>query len=93
MINFILGFVFGAGAFWLYSLSKSAKIVAWFAWALFAIGAISFAFGFDIFFGSMIEHEMQAGWMGLGICILLTIVTFIAGWRYGVVDRIASVKE
>jgi len=93
MLYLLLGLIFGAGALWLYQQSQTTKVVAWYAWVLFVIGAASIAFGFEILSGSMIEHEFQAGWMGLGFCIVIAVVTFVAGWRFGVADRVSPEKE
>jgi hypothetical protein len=87
MMNLIIGIVIGLVAMWFYQKSKTTLVVAWFAWVLFVFAAASMALGFDIFAGSIIEHEMQAGWMGLGMCLFASIVTGFVGWRYGVIER------
>lgn len=86
-MNLIIGIITGLFMMWLYIHAGKDLVVAWFAWVLFIIGAISLALGVDIISGSIIEHEMQAGWMGLGMCIFITVLAYIIGWRYGVIKR------
>lgn len=86
----ILSVLIGAAGFWLYSQAKTTKTITWFGWLLFAACAISSLLALDVFFGSIIEHEMQAGWMGLGLFGFSAVVCGLLGWRLGVYEKVAE---
>ncbi len=90
MITVILGILIGAIGLWLVYLAKTEKNILWWAWILFIAGAASLIMAFDVFAGSIIEHEMQAGWMGLVLFGVLAIVLFVIGWRFGVRDKVLA---
>lgn len=89
-MTLILGILIGVGFFWLFTLSRSSKTVAWYSWFLFAASAFSIIMAEDVFSGSMIEHEAQAGWMGLGMFGFFAIVLAVAGWRFGISNKAAA---
>lgn len=62
MRNYLLGVVSGLAGAALFSIAPD---LAWFFWLLFIISSVLIAFGFDVFFGSRLEHQVRAGWMGL----------------------------
>lgn len=88
MVNLFLGFMLGAAGLCLYHLTQTGKEITWFGWVLFALGAGSIVMGFDVLTGSIIEHEMQAGWMGLGFFTVIAAVLWVSGWRYGVYQKL-----
>lgn len=85
-MNLILGITIGLGISWLIDKTKNGWTITWLGWLLMGISAVSFVFGVDLFFGSIIEHEMQAGWMGIGLfSIVLPVVLGTMAWRYSIV--------
>ena len=62
MRNYILGVLSGLAGAFLYS---TAPKLAWYFWALFVTGCLLIAFSFDVFFGSLKEHQTRAAWLGL----------------------------
>lgn len=62
MRNYILGVLSGLGGALLYSISPG---LAWYFWVLFVAGCLLITFSFDVFFGSLEEHEPRAAWLGL----------------------------
>ncbi len=87
MANLITGILIGGAAVWLYHLSQGTHVITWFGWLLFTLGAASLAFGVDVFTGSLIEHELQAAWMGAGLFGLLGVILLVTAWQYGVGKR------
>ncbi len=83
----ILGMVLGAVSLWLYGRIKAFGTVNWLGRILYLSGIVSLLFGIETFTGSMIEHEAQAGWMGLGGFGFLTAILFIIGRRYGISEK------
>lgn len=64
MRNYLLGVVSGlAGA----ALFTHAPDLPWYLWLLFLLSVGLIVFSFDVFFGSRIEHQNRAGWMGLAV--------------------------
>ncbi len=84
MKTLILGAVLGAVSLWGYDRTKELGTINWLGKILYLSGIVSLLFGIETFIGSMIEHEAQAGWMGLGGFGFLTAILFIIGWRYGI---------
>ncbi len=84
MKTLIIGIVIGAACSWLYGQVKATKTINGLGRFLFIAGIASIAFGIDTFTGSLIEHEIQAAWMGLGLFGVVTAVLFVVGRRYGV---------
>ena len=62
MRNYSLGVLSGLGAALLYSFSPQ---LAWYFWVLFVAGCLLITFSFDVFFGSLKEHQPRAAWLGL----------------------------
>ena len=62
MRNYILGVLSGLAGAVLYS---TAPQLAWYFWALFVAGCLLIAFSFDVFSGSLKEHQTRAAWLGL----------------------------
>ena len=84
-MNLILGIVIGAGGYWLGEKSKRDWQVTWLGWLLLALSAASIVFGVDLLVGSVIENEMQAGWMGLGLfTVLLPTILGTLAWRFSI---------
>ncbi|MBT3313939.1 MAG: hypothetical protein HN390_04930 [Anaerolineae bacterium] len=84
-MNLILGIAIGAGGYWLLEKSKNDWQVTWLGWLLLALSAASIVFGIDTLAGSLIENEMQAGWMGLGLfTILLPTILGTLAWRFSI---------
>ena len=84
-MNLILGIAIGAGGYWLVEKSKTDWQVTWLGWVLLALSAASVVFGVDLLVGSIIENEMQAGWMGLGLfTILLPTILGTLAWRFSI---------
>ncbi|MBT7191613.1 MAG: hypothetical protein HN916_15665 [Anaerolineae bacterium] len=84
-MNLILGIVIGAGGYWLVEKSKRDWQVTWLGWLLLALSAASIVFGVDLLVGSVIENEMQAGWMGLGLfTVLLPTILGTLAWRFSI---------
>lgn len=88
MVNLCLGLLLGGAGLHLYHLTRTDIEITWFGWVLFALGAGSIVMGFDVLTGSIIEHEMQAGWMGLGFFTVTGAVLWVSGWRYGVYQKL-----
>ncbi len=84
MTTLLTGMVIGAVSVWLYDRIKALGTINWLGRILYLSGILSLAFGLDTFTGSMIEHEVQAGWMGLGGFGFLAAILFIIGRRYGI---------
>ncbi|MBT4268737.1 MAG: hypothetical protein HOK67_31865 [Deltaproteobacteria bacterium] len=87
MMTLFLGMALGAVSIWLYGQVKALGTINWLGRVLYLSGIVSLAFGIETFTGSMIEHEMQAGWMGLGAFGFTTAILFIIGWRFGVSEK------
>ena len=84
-MNLILGIAIGAGGYWLVKKSKTDWQITWLGWVLLALSAASVVFGMDTLAGSIIENEMQAGWMGLGLfTMLLPAILGTLAWRFGI---------
>ncbi len=62
MRNYFLGVLSGLAGAFLYS---TAPQTAWYFWVLFVTGCLLIAFSFDVFFGSLKEHQSRAAWLGL----------------------------
>ncbi len=62
MRNYALGVLSGLAGALLYSVAPQT---AWYFWALFVGGCLLIAFSFDVFFGSLQEHQSRAAWLGL----------------------------
>jgi len=62
MRNYFLGVLSGVAGALLY---VTAPQTAWYVWALFLGGCLLIAFSFDVFFGSLKEHQPRAAWLGL----------------------------
>ncbi len=84
MKTLILGMVLGAAALWLYERIKALGTINRLGQILYLLGLVSLAMGIDTFIGSMIEHEAQAGWMGLLGFGAQTAILFIMARRYGI---------
>lgn len=85
-MNLILGIAIGLGIAWLIYKTKNGWVINWFGWVLMGVSASSFVFGVDLFFDSIIEHEMRAGWMGFGLfSIVLPVVLGTIVWHYSIV--------
>ena len=87
MKTLILGMVLGAAGLWLYERIKAFGTINRLGQILYLSGLVSLAMGIDTFLGSMIEHEAQAGWMGLGGFGFTTVILFIIGRRYGISEK------
>jgi hypothetical protein len=74
MRNLILGILIGIGGACLYFLGGAP---AWYVWGLYAAGAASIVFSFDVLFGSLEEHEPRAA--VLGFCTFLIPGTLLMG--------------
>ena len=84
-MNLILGIAIGAGGYWLFEKSKRDWQVTWLGWVLLALSTASIVFGVDLLVGSVIEYEMQAGWMGLGLfTVLLPTILGTLAWRFSI---------
>ena len=84
-MNLILGIAIGAGGYWLVEKSKADWQITWLGWVLLALSAASVVFGMDTLTGSIIENEMQAGWMGLGLfTVLIPVILGTLAWRFGI---------
>ena len=84
-MNLILGIAIGAAGYWLVEKTKKDWQVTWLGWVLLALSAASVVFGVDLLVGSVIENEMQAGWMGLGLfTILLPAILGTLAWRFSI---------
>lgn len=84
-MNLILGIAIGAGGYWLVEKSKTDWKITWLGWVLLALSAASVVFGMDTLTGSIIENEMQAGWMGLGLfTVLIPVILGTLAWRFGI---------
>jgi len=64
MRNYILGVFSGVAGAVLYMI---APALAWYYWGAFVVGCLLIAFSFDVFFGSLQEHQTRAAWLGLTI--------------------------
>jgi len=62
MRNYILGILSGVAGTALYTL---APALAWYYWVMFVGSCLLIAFSFDVFFGSLQEHQTRAAWMGV----------------------------
>ena len=62
MRNYILGVLSGLAGALLYSIAPQT---AWYFWVLFIGGCLLIAFSFDVFFGSLKEHQPRAARLGL----------------------------
>ncbi len=62
MRNYILGLLSGIAGTMLYI---SAPALVWYYWVMFAGSCLLIAFCFDVFFGSLKEHQPRAAWMGV----------------------------
>ena len=62
MRNYILGVLSGVGGMALYHHSAA---LAWYHWIMFIGSCLLITFSFDVFFGSIKEHQSRAAWMGL----------------------------
>lgn len=62
MRNYILGVLSGLAGAILYS---TAPQTSWYIWGLFSASCLLIAFSFDVFFGSLKEHQSRAAWLGL----------------------------
>ncbi len=62
MRNFILGVLSGIAGMLIYRLAPD---LIWYYWIMFVGGCLLIAFSFDVFFGSLQEHQTRAAWMGL----------------------------
>jgi hypothetical protein len=87
MKTLILGAVLGAIGLWSYGRMKELGPINWLGRVLFLTGFFLLLFGIATFTGSMIEHEAQAGWMGLGAFGFLAAILFIIGRRYGINEK------
>jgi len=80
MRNLILGILIGVTATRMYFAGQT---LAWYVWALFAVGSVAVVFGFDILFGSFEEHQKKAGWIGFGISAGAGAIMLAAAWLIG----------
>ncbi len=87
MNTLILGTVLGAVSLWAYGRIKALGTINWLGRILYLSGILSLLFGIETFTGSMVEHEAQAGWMGLGGFGFLAVILFIIGRRYGISEK------
>ncbi len=87
MKTLILGAVLGAVGLWAYGRIKTLGTINWLGRILYLAGIFSLLFGIETFTGSMIEHEAQAGWMGLLGFGFATVVLFIMALRYGISQK------
>ncbi len=57
---------------------------AWYVWILFLIGSALVTLSFDVFLGSLEEHQTRAAWTGLtmfgGPGVLLLLIVLKAGF-------------
>ena len=81
MINLIIGIFAGVAGTILYFKGTT---LAWYIWALFLLGTVSFIFGMDVLSGSIKEHERRAAVMGFlmfGIPgVVLIGLSFVLGF-------------
>ncbi len=84
MKTLITGIVIGAASTYLYGRVNASKPMNGLGKLLFVAGILSIAFAVDTFTGSLIEHEILAAWMGLGLFGIVAAVLFRIGWHYGV---------
>jgi hypothetical protein len=62
MRNYLLGVISGvAGA----ALFVFTADLAWYWWLIFIVSCLLIAFSFDVFFGSLQEHQLRAAWLGI----------------------------
>jgi hypothetical protein len=80
MRNLILGILIGVVATRMYFAGQT---LAWYVWALFAVGSAAVVFGFDILFGSFEEHQKRAGWMGFGMTAGAGAILLVMAWLIG----------
>ena len=81
MRNLVLGILIGVAAGWLYFLEIPT---AWYVWILFAAGSGLIVFGFDVFSGSMKEHETRAAWMGFGFFAGSGLILLLIAFGFGI---------
>ena len=81
MRNYILGILTGILGAAMYFAEPGP---AWYVWIFFVIGSALVAFSFDVFFGSLEEHQSRAAWMGLtlfgGPGVVLLFIVLKAGF-------------
>ena len=62
MRNYLLGVLSGLAGALLYIMAPQT---AWYFWMLLVAGCLLITFSFDVFFGSLKEHQPRAAWLGL----------------------------
>jgi hypothetical protein len=67
MRNLVLGILVGIGGACLYFMGGAPP---WYVWVLYAAGAASIVFSFDVLFGSIEEHEPRAAVLGFGTFLI-----------------------
>jgi hypothetical protein len=64
MRNYVLGVLSGLAAA---ALHASAPQLQWYFWVLFAVSAVLILLGVDVYYGSRVEHQERAAWLGLAL--------------------------
>ena len=81
MRNYILGVLSGvAGS----ALTIVAPSLGWIYWAMFIGSCLLITFCFDVFFGSLEEHQTRAAWMGVLLFGTPGVVLQALVWGLGV---------
>ena len=81
MRNYILGVLTGVAGAVLYTMAPD---LTWYFWGIFVISCALITFSFDVFFGSLQEHQSRAAWMGLGIFGGAGVACQVLVWSLGV---------
>ncbi len=81
MRNYVLGVLSGGAGTALYLL---APALAWYYWVMFVGSCLLIAFSFDVFFGSLQEHQTRAAWMGVLMFGTPGVVLQALVWGMGV---------
>ena len=81
MRNYILGILSGVVGTALFTLAPD---LAWYYWVMFVGSCLLIAFSFDVFFGSLQEHQTRAAWMGVLLFGCPGVVLQALVWGMGI---------
>ncbi len=81
MRNYIIGILTGIAAGCMYFADPAPPF---YLWLFFIVGSGLVAFGFDVLWGSIEEHQLRAAWMGFtlfgGLGAFLLFIVLKAGF-------------